>query len=195
MAGGGIGRFARKKQQLSQQQSADAAPLDTAETSGDGGGGVQQPNNENNNNIATSATGNEQHPTSNNNDAPNTTEMEVERPATAFNSFGNDSDRPATSGSHGFSTIGNMFGNNDENDDNINGMNLDDGNNNFFTASPTEGMDIGFDVGGQDNGVFQGFGGFGGGGEEEEQQQPIVDSNGEYCNRGRYLYRCLFVVI
>ena len=194
MAGGGIGRFARKKQQLSQQ--SDAAPLDTAETSGDGGGDGQQPNNDNNNNVATSATDNEQPPTtSSNNDAPNTTEMEVERPATAFNSFGNDSDRPATSGSHGFSAIGNMFGNNDDDDDNINGMNLDDGNNNFFTASPTEGMDIGFDVGGQDNGVFQGFGGFGGDGEEEEQQQPIVDSNGEYCNRGRYLYRCLFVVI
>jgi len=191
MAGGGIGRFARKKQQLSQQ--SDAAPLDTAATSGDGGGGGQQPNNDNNNNIATSATDNEQPPSGN--DAPNTTEMEVERPATAFNSFGNDSDRPATSGSHGFSAIGNMFGNNDNDDDNINGMNLDDGNNNFFSASPTEGMDIGFDVGGQDNGVFQGFGGFGGDGEEEEQQQPIVDSNGEYWNRGRYLYRCLFVVI
>ena len=192
MTGGGIGRFARKKQQLS-QQSADAAPADTAATSGDGGG--QQPNNDNNNNVATSATDNEQPPTSNNNDAPNTTEMEVERPATAFNSFGNDSDRPATSGSHGFSAIGNMFGNNDDDDDNIDGMNLDDCNNNFFTASPTEGMDIGFDVGGEDNGVFQGFGGFGGGGEEEEQQQPIVDSNGEYWNRERYLYRCLFVVI
>ena len=143
IGGGGIGRFANRKKQLSQQ---DAAPSAAAAS----GGKNQQPN------VSVATASNNENASAvvdgNNTTATDTTEMEIERPSTAFNSF---NDRPATSGSHGFSSIGNMFGVGDQEMMAAGG----EGGEMFFTSTPTE----------LDNANDFGFGvGMVGGGEEEE---------------------------
>jgi len=187
---GGIGRFAAGRKKPVQQQQ------NVANTSGndDGGGGEQQPNVNNNNGT----TANNNTAASTNNNTNNN--MEVDRPSTAFNSFNsiNEADRPATSGSHGFSAINNMmFGGVNDNDDN--GMIMMDDNNgvdNFgLDNSATEfgqGFSQSFDPMVAAEAAFQDFGGFNttdddnnnnnGAEGKGDDQQPIVEgmkSNGE----------------
>ena len=159
---GGIGRFAAgRKKPAQQQQQNDASTKDG------GGGGEQQPN-VNNNNGTTANVNNTADPTNNNTN----TSMEVERTSTAFNSFNSinnaDADRPATSGSHGFSAINNMmFGGVNDNDDGVMMMDDNNGVDNFgldnSTAAATEfghGFSQSFDPMAAAEAAFQDFGGF-----------------------------------
>ena len=195
---GGIGRFAAGRKKPAQQQKNNAASAND-----DGGGGEQQPNINNN---STTANVNNTTDSTNNNTNNN---MEVDRPSTAFNSFNsiNDADRPATSGSHGFSAINNMFGGVNDNDDN--GMMMMDDTNgvgNFGldnnTAAATEfgqGFSQSFDPMAAAEAAFQDFGGFNTtennntnndvgveGGEDE--QQPTVEGMGDNNGNGEYLF-------
>mmetsp|Transcript_36417 Transcript_36417/g.76448 ORF Transcript_36417/g.76448 Transcript_36417/m.76448 type:complete len:1242 (+) Transcript_36417:169-3894(+) len=154
----GVGRFARKKQ-LSQQDAPAAAPGVSA--AGD------QPN-------AAAATAPENEPTV----APVNTDTSEERPATAFASFEND--RPATSGSHGFSAFSNMFGQDIDNSGNV-GMFID-------ATTPAEGTAVEMG-GGMDGDQFDfgsgmmsgrddsGFGAFGGFDATEKDEQPPAAEN------------------
>jgi len=192
---GGIGRFAAGRKKPAQQQQTDAS-------ANNDGGGEQQPNNVKNG--ATANVNNNNTPTNNN--TTNDNNMEEERPSTAFNSFNSINnayaDRPATSGSHGFSAINNMlFGGVNDNDDD--GMMMMDDNNgvdnfdldNNTTAAGTEfgqGFSQSFDPMAAAEAAFQDFGGFNttdddnnnnnGAEGKGDDQQPIVEgmkSNGE----------------
>ena len=196
---GGIGRFAAGRKKPSQQQQKDASANDG------GGGGGEQPN-VNNNNGATANVNNNTADSTNNNTSNN---MEVEHPSTAFNSFNsiNDVDRPATSGSHGFSAINNMMfgGVNDNEDDGMMMMDDNNGVDNFDldnnTAAASEfgqGFSQSFDPMAAAEAAFQDFGGFNTStatatdnnniGEEGkgDEQQPVVEGvdknngNGEF---------------
>ena len=200
---GGIGRFAAGRKKPAQQQQTDA---NNASANNDGGGGEQQPN-VNNNNGTTANVNNTADPTNNNTN----TSMEVERTSTAFNSFNsiNDADRPATSGSHGFSAINNMmFGGVNDNDDDGMMMNDNNGVGNFDldnnTAAATEfgqGFSQSFDPMAAAEAAFQDFGGFNTATENNngvegkgDEQQPIVEGMGENGN-GEHLLIVLLVVV
>jgi hypothetical protein len=125
--GGGIGRFAARNKQLSQP---DAPPTVAARAGGPAAGKL--PNN-NADTTVTAATAMWEEPAPASDDAA---AMEVERPATAINSFGYDGDDgglPATSGSNIFSSLGQMFG--EQNNDNAMDDDMDNGNvgNMFFS--------------------------------------------------------------
>ena len=194
---GGIGRFAAGRKKPAQQQQ-NAGNDDGG--GGGGGGGEQQPNVNNNNNGATANVNNNTAAQTNN--KTNNNNMEVERPSTAFNSFNsiNDADRPATSGSHGFSAINNMmFGGVNDNDND--GMMMMDDNNgvgNFEldnnTAAVTEfgqGFSQSFDPMAAAEAAFQDFGGFNTTASDDnnigvegkgDEHQPIVEGMGENGN-------------
>ena len=172
--GGGIGRFAARKKQLSQP---DAPPTVAARASGPTAGGL--PNDDEDATVtAATASGEDAAPASYDDDA-----MEADRSATAINSFGYDGDdggRPATSGSNVFSSLGQMFvgQNNDDAMDDA----MDDGNvaNMFFSSTPAEYTDdsnFGREYDGYDGG-YQGYEGFEQGGQgspmgEERAESPV----------------------
>ena len=177
--GGGIGRFAARKKQLSQP---DAPPTVAARASGPTAGGL--PNDDEDATVtAATASGEEAAPASD-----DVATMEAEWPATSINSFGYEGDdggRPATSGSNVFSSIGQMF--DEQNNDNATDDAMDDGNvsNMFFSSTPAEYMhDSNFGQGydGYDGG-YQGFEGFEQGGQgspmgEERTESP---AKGDGC--------------
>ena len=188
---GGIGRFAAGRKKPAQQQQKDAS-------ANDGGGGEQQPNvNINNGATANNNNNNTTEPTTNNNTS---NIMEVERPSTAFNSFNNinDADRPATSGSHGFSAINNMmFGGVNDNDNDGGMMMMNDSNvvGNFGLDNSTtelgQGFSQSFDPMAAAEAAFQDFGGFNTTASDDnnigvegkgDEHQPIVEGMGENGN-------------
>ena len=187
---GGIGRFAAGRKKPAQQQKEASA-------NNDGGGGEQQPNvNNNNGATANDNTADQTNNTDNNN-------MEVERPSTAFKSFNsiNDADRPATSGSHSFSAVNNMFGGVNDNDDN--GMMMMDDNNgvgnfgldNNLTATEFgQGFSQSFDPMAAAEAAFQDFGGFNttdnnsGAEGKGDEQQPMMEGVDENNGNGEYLF-------
>ena len=196
---GGIGRFAAGRKKPSQQQQNDASTND-----GGGGGDEQQPNVNNNNGATANVNNNTTDPTNPTNNNTNNNNMEVERPSTAFNSFNNinNADRPATSGSHGFSAINNMmFGGVNDNEDGVMMMDDNNGVDNFgldnSTAAATEfgqGFSQSFDPMAAAEAAFQDFGGFNttatddnNVGEEGtgDEQQPVVGGMG--VNTGELL--------
>jgi hypothetical protein len=178
--GGGIGRFAARKKQLSQPE---APPAVAARAGGPAAGG--QPDDDDDAATMTAATaltaaGEDPDPASDDAAA-----MEVDHPSTAINSFGYDGDdggRPATSGSNVFSSIGNMF--DEQNNDNAMDDAMDDGNvdNIFFSSTPAEYMDdpnFGQGYDGYDC-RYQGFDGF----EQGEQGSPMGEERAESPAKG-----------
>ena len=178
--GGGIGRFTARKKQLSQP---DAPPTVAARAGGPTAGGL--PNDDEDATVtAATASGEEAAPASDDDAA-----MEAERSATAINSFGYDGDdggRPATSGSNVFSSLGQMFV--EQNNDDAMDDAMDDGNvaNMFFSSTPAEyNMDDSNFGQGYDEyeGGYQGYEGFEQGGQGspmgEERAESQVES--EHC--------------
>ena len=177
--GGGIGRFAARKKQLSQP---DAPPTVAARASGPTAGGLP---NDDEDATATAATAAWEEPAPASDDAA---AMEAERPATAINSFGYDGDDgglPATSGSNVFSSLGQMFG--EQNNDDAMDDAMDDGNvgNMFFSSAPAEYIDDSNFVQGYHgyDGGYQGFDGFeqGGRGSPMGEERAESPAKGEHC--------------
>ena len=176
--GGGIGRFAARKKQLSQP---DAPPTVAARASGPTAGGL--PNDDEDATVtAATASGEEAAPASDDDAA-----MEAERAATAINSFGYDADDgglPATSSSNVFSSLGQMFVG--QNNDNAMDDAMDDGNvaNMFFSSTPAEYTDdsnFGQGYDGYDGG-YQGYEGF----EQDGQGSPMGEERAESPVEGEH---------